>query len=99
MIGSVQYRELICYDQADRNLKIYIYNEPNHNKPHIHVYFKKDYKVSIAIQNGDKLAGEIPPKNLKVIRKWIDSNKKELLKAWRDIQNGTKPELKWSKFA
>ena len=63
LIGSYQQRELILQDKSDKTLKVYIYCEKNHNVPHVHVYWKHDYKVSISIASREVLVGKMPQKN------------------------------------
>lgn len=99
IVGSYQNKELILCDKSDKTLKVYIYCEKNHNLPHVHVYWKKDYKVSISISDRAVLVGEMPRKNLKVIIEWVAEHEADLLKAWKEIQKGNKPELNWVKNA
>ncbi len=99
IIGSYQKRELISCDSSDRRLKVYIYCEKNHNRPHVHIYWTKEYKVSISISDRLVLVGDMPKKNLKAIKDWIEKHEVNLLKAWDEIQKGNKPELKWVKNA
>lgn len=58
-------------------------NEQNHHIPHIHAKYGK-YEVSIAIESGKVLAGNLPPKNQKKAVKWVLNNKKKLLSDWKD---------------
>ena len=98
-ICSTEEKELVYQDQSNRSLKIYVYREPNHNRPHIHAYWKKEYKISIAIKDREVLAGEFPGKYLKPLKQWIEKNQSDLLEAWGLIQEGVKPELSWAKNA
>lgn len=63
-IGKTQTKELVAKD-SNRVLKIYIYKEPNHNRPHVHAYWKNEHKVSISINENEVLAGSFPKKYLK----------------------------------
>lgn len=58
-------------------------NEQNHNIPHVHAQYG-EYEISIAIESGEVLAGNIPPQNLKRAVKWVKKNKEKLLSAWKD---------------
>ena len=98
-IGSIERKELVFCKPADRSLKVYIYSEPNHRRPHIHVYWKKEFEISIAIAGGELLAGAMPRKQVKAIQGWIRKYESNLLQAWSDIQCGMKPELSWSNSA
>ena len=99
IIGSYQKRELIYQDKSDQTLKVYIYCEKNHKRPHIHVHWKKEYKVSISISDCELLVGQMPSKNLKAIKEWVKQHEGKLLEAWNEIQAGNKPELNWVKNA
>jgi Domain of unknown function (DUF4160) len=66
------------------SLTIHIYARNEHNPPHIHVKHK-DQEVKIAIQNGQILAGEIPPKKLKVALRWLSENKEKCLLTWNTL--------------
>lgn len=52
-----------------------------HNMPHIHVRYS-GRKASIAIESGDVLAGDLPPKQLKLVQAWIEIHKDELYADW-----------------
>jgi hypothetical protein len=59
----------------------------NHSRPHIHVDYGKDWHAaSYAIDNGERLAGELNRKYDKVVRNWIEANRVDLLKAWESVQ-------------
>jgi len=61
-----------------------------HNKPHIHARYQ-NFKASICIETGDILAGEFPPKKLKLIQAWIEIHRDELFADWDLAQNGEEP--------
>ncbi len=93
---SIDQKELVL-QKHNRNLKVYIYSESNHNRPHIHIKWKKDHEVSVAIDNCDVLAGNIPSKYLREIKTWINKHKAQILEYWHQIQSGLKPQLLWGK--
>ena len=66
------------------------YSPKEHNPPHIHVYYQENKSV-INIQTGNSIAGELPPKQLKLVLAWIEIHKEELLADWILCQNGEKP--------
>lgn len=61
---------------------IYIYIElgGHHHKPHIHAKYN-EYEISITI-DGEKLNGNMPKKQLKLIEAWMEIHKEELIAAW-----------------
>ena len=70
IIGSYQQKELVFRDKSDKTLKVYIRCEKNHRRPHVHVFWKNIYEVSISISDRERLAGDMPRKNLKAIKEW-----------------------------
>ncbi|MDI6739288.1 MAG: DUF4160 domain-containing protein [Candidatus Edwardsbacteria bacterium] len=61
-----------------------------HHKPHIHVRYQGE-KASIAIEDGQMLAGEIPPRQLRMVQVWIDIHRDELMADWELAVAGEEP--------
>jgi p-aminobenzoyl-glutamate transporter AbgT len=61
-----------------------------HHLPHIHVRYAGQ-KASIAIEDGDVLAGSIPSKQLKMVQAWIEIHKDELFADWELAVAGEQP--------
>lgn len=61
-----------------------------HHLPHIHVRYS-GMKASIAIEDGQVLAGEIPPKQLKMVQAWIEIHRDELFADWELAVAGEEP--------
>jgi hypothetical protein len=61
-------------------IQIFFKDSVKHYKPHIHVVYA-EYEVSVAI-DGTILDGKLPPKQLKLLRKWMTIHENELYKAW-----------------
>ena len=58
--------------------------EQNHNLPHVHAKYDK-YEISIAIETGEILAGNLPPSQKKTAIRWVRDNKDSLLGKWSEI--------------
>ena len=56
-------------------------NEGNHNLPHIHAEYGS-YNVSIAIADGKVLAGNLPPKQIRIAVDWVLQQQKQLNNDW-----------------
>jgi hypothetical protein len=69
-----------------------IYYEDNnrHNKPHIHVRYQGK-NASLSIEDGTILAGDFPPKQLRLVLAWIEIHKDELLADWELAVSGEEP--------
>ncbi len=56
-------------------------NEQNHTIPHVHARYG-EYEISIAIETGEVLAGNLPNKNQKIAIEWVLNHKEKLLSDW-----------------
>lgn len=63
-------------------IKMIFEDNIQHSKPHIHVYYN-EFEASIGI-DGELLAGELPPKQMKLVQAWIAIHEDELYKAWNN---------------
>jgi hypothetical protein len=61
-----------------------------HNLAHVHVRYS-GHKASISIEDGNVLAGSIPPKQLKMVQAWIEIHKDELFVNWELALAGEQP--------
>jgi hypothetical protein len=98
IIGTYQKKELVFQDSRRPNLKIYMYKEPNHKRPHVHVYFGEE-EASVCIRTRETLAGSMSLKLLRPWTQWVAEHEASLLTAWDEIQLGNKPELLWARYA
>ncbi|GAB2948436.1 DUF4160 domain-containing protein [Aquaspirillum soli] len=58
-----------------------------HHLPHFHVRYQ-NFKASIAIEDGSVLAGNFPPKQLKLVQAWVEIHRDELFADWELATNG-----------
>lgn len=71
-------------------IKLKMYQEPNHGRPHFHVdYGNQNHSASYAVDDGERLDGTLPSKYDKAITQWADANRSHLLSAWNDLQSGS----------
>jgi len=61
-----------------------------HHLPHIHARYQGS-KASIAIDDGSLLAGNLPPRQLRMVQVWVDLHRDELLANWELTQEGVEP--------
>lgn len=57
--------------------------EHNHSIPHVHASYG-EYEVSIAIEDGRILSGNLPAKREKLASEWVKENKEKLLADWKN---------------
>ncbi|NNE70075.1 MAG: DUF4160 domain-containing protein [Rhodothermales bacterium] len=67
-------------------ISIYMYFD-DHAPPHFHARYGGD-EARVIIQTGDILHGGLPPRALKLVRKWLDNRQAELLHNWEQAANG-----------
>lgn len=59
-------------------------DEKKHHIPHVHASYGK-YNISIEIETGKVLAGNLPSKNQKLAVEWVKANKIQLMNDWKNI--------------
>lgn len=58
-------------------------DEKKHHIPHVHAAYGK-YNISIEIETGKVLAGNLPSKNQRLAVEWVVANKVRLLNDWKN---------------
>jgi hypothetical protein len=53
----------------------------DHPPPHIHVFYSGS-EALVAIESGEVIGGDLPPRALRLVRAWIEERKRELLANW-----------------
>lgn len=64
-------------------ISLYMYMD-DHGTPHCHAMYG-DYAGAFRLDNGDLMAGQMPPAQLKKIKQFICNNQVELLEKWNEI--------------
>ena len=57
-------------------------NYREHNPPHIHVEYN-EHRASYAINDGTRMAGELPVAQERMILAWMEIHREELLANWK----------------
>jgi hypothetical protein len=70
-----------------------IHKEQNHQLPHFHLEFKKEYSASYAIETGQRLAGQVPSRYEKAMLTWAKQNSALLIKVWNSLNRDEPLEL------
>ncbi|GAB4044794.1 DUF4160 domain-containing protein [Spirosoma litoris] len=65
-------------------IRIYIYPR-DHNPPHFHAYYA-EYEALINIRTLEIMAGDLPGKQLKRVRRWAEQIQNELLDEFIRLQ-------------
>jgi hypothetical protein len=70
-------------------LQIRMDADKNHGRGHVHIKYKKDgHAASYAIDDGSRLAGELPTYYDRTVLSWIITNQTELQTLWESAQRG-----------
>ena len=78
-------------------LKFRMEQDSNHSAPHLHItYGKQNHAASYGINDGQRLAGNLPNKFDKDVTNWINSNRSTLLQIWDGIQSGNQQKYEIS---
>jgi hypothetical protein len=65
---------------------IYIYNT-EHNPPHIHAY-AAEWSGIFRIADSVMTAGDLPTKDQRKVRRWLDDNRDFAAQKWRELTQG-----------
>jgi len=71
-------------------ITLFFRDNAQHKMPHIHARYQ-DFKASLALDDARVLAGDLPPKQLRMVQVWIDIHRDELLADWELAVAGEDP--------
>ncbi|ACF42530.1 DUF4160 domain-containing protein [Pelodictyon phaeoclathratiforme] len=71
-------------------ISIFYGDDEQHHTPHVHARYQGK-SVSIAIEDGSLLAGNIPHRQLRMVQVWIDIHREELMADWELACAGEEP--------
>jgi hypothetical protein len=86
------YIELLLFHR--QSLKIKIYDEKGHQRPHVHIDYGRAYHTaSYAIDTGERLEGSLHRKYDDVVREWISEHQIRLNAIWAALKAGKNMEV------
>lgn len=59
----------------------------DHPPAHFHAIYG-EHRAQILIATGEVMSGALPPKERRLVRKWTELHREELLEDWRKAQEG-----------
>ena len=68
-------------------VRMYYFDNQQHNTPHIHVVYQDDEAV-VEIPSGNVLAGQLPSAKMKLLIAWMEIHSDELMADWQLALNG-----------
>lgn len=66
-------------------ISIYMFFE-DHNPPHFHVYYDGSSAL-VSILDGTILKGSLPPQAKRLVKKWLELHRNELIENWNRLSN------------
>jgi hypothetical protein len=60
---------------------MYFMDNQEHHTPHFHVKYA-EYTASVAIETGEMIVGNFPPKKLTLVEVWAELHRQELMMNW-----------------
>ena len=63
-------------------ISMYYKDNKKHSIPHIHAEYQGESAV-FSIPDGDMLAGDFPPRKLKLVQAWVEIHSEDLLANWK----------------
>ena len=71
-------------------VQMFVLDTDRHHVAHIHARYA-EFRASVAIETGDVLAGELPPKQMRLLLAWIEIHRDELMADWTLASEGSLP--------
>ena len=71
-------------------IRMYLIDNKHHTLPHIHARYA-EFEASIAVSDGEILAGELPRKQLRLVQARIELRRDELMADWELAVSGENP--------
>jgi len=71
-------------------IRLYLLDNKQHRVPHLHARYA-EFEASIAIDDGEILAGNLPRKQLRLVQAWIELHRDELMADWQLAVEGELP--------
>lgn len=68
-------------------VRMYYFDNQQHDMPHIHVHYQDDSAV-IEIPTGKLLEGKLPRAKLKLVDAWVEIHQEDLMADWTLAING-----------
>jgi len=85
--GRIRFRDQLLIKRG--KIKLKIYQEQGHLRPHFHVdYGAQTHVASYAIDNGERLDGNLHKKFDGEVSSWATINRTSLLNIWSTLQAG-----------
>jgi hypothetical protein len=71
-------------------IRMYLLDTQQHNLPHIHARYA-EFEAVVSIIEGEKLSGDLPRKQLRLVQAWIELHRDELMADWELASSGELP--------
>ena len=68
-------------------IRMYFFDNKQYHVPHVHAEYAGEQAV-FNINNGEPIAGNIPPGKIRLVQAWIEIHREELQANWNLAVNG-----------
>jgi len=68
-------------------VRMYYFDAKQHSTPHVHAQYGESAAV-FSIENGSLLAGNIPPRQIRLMQAWVELRRENLAADWILATNG-----------
>lgn len=63
------------------SIRMYFFDDRRHAAPHVHAEYS-EFRAAVNILTGETLSGCLPPRQTRLLQKWIQLRQTELLNDW-----------------
>ena len=71
-------------------IRMYMEAGVPHHKPHFHAYYQDEVAI-YGIDPIERISGELPKRQLRMIEAWAELHQTELAEDWQRLQSGQGP--------
>ena len=63
------------------SIRMYFFDDRRHSVPHVHAEYA-EFRAAVSIVTGEPLGGHLPPRQARLLQRWIELRRAELLADW-----------------
>ena len=71
-------------------IRLYLLDNQHRHLPHIHAKYA-EFEAAIGIEDGERISGDLPRKQLRLVQAWIELHRDELMADWELAVSGETP--------
>lgn len=63
------------------SIRMYFFDDRRHSTPHVHAEYA-EFRGAFGIPKGEPLSGHLPPRQARLVQRWVQLRAAELLADW-----------------